>query len=262
MDLFYILLVIILLGGFLLLYMYRQAFGNRVLKHELHFKDFPEGFGSVTIFFISDIHKRIISDRIIAQAKGQADLVIIGGDLVEKGVELDRVSANIDKLKMIAPVFFVWGNNDYEFNSHELDSLLFHSGVKMLDNTAVKFESKLGEQLIIMGIDDLSLGKSRLDLAMLDAGNEGFHILVSHNPAIVNKLEPNHKISLVLSGHTHGGQIRIFGFGPYELGGVKKINGTTLLTSNGYGTTQLPLRLGAKSETHLITLLAETATAN
>lgn len=255
MDFIYFLLAILFFGGFLLFYMYRQAFGDRVLKQELRFKDFPPSFGSVTIFFISDIHKRIISDSVIDEAKGKADLVIIGGDLAEKGVELAQVSANIDKLKTIAPVFFVWGNNDYEFNSHELDSLLFHSGVKMLDNTAVKFESRSGDTLFILGIDDLSLGKSRLDLAMQDAEPNGFHILVSHNPAIVNRLEPGHTISLVLSGHTHGGQIRILGFGPYELGGVKKKNGTTLLTSNGYGTTAVPLRLGARAETHLITLL-------
>ena len=257
MVLIYFMVVIILVGGFLLLYMYRQAFGNRVLKQELRFKEFPDSFGSVTIFFISDIHKRIISDTVIGEAKGKADIVIIGGDLVEKGVKLERVSVNIEKLKTVAPVFFIWGNNDYEFDSHKLDSLLFHSGVKMLDNTAVKFESVAGDTLMVLGIDDLSLGKSRLDLAMQDAGDAGFHILVSHNPAIVNSLPPDHKIRLVLSGHTHGGQIRIFGFGPYELGGVKKINGTTLLTSNGYGTTSVPLRLGAKSETHLITLLPE-----
>ncbi|MGA9225703.1 MAG: metallophosphoesterase [Mesobacillus sp.] len=255
MVLIYFLLAILILGGFLLLYMYRQAFGDRVLKHELRFKEFPASFGSVTIFFISDVHKRIISDSVIEEAKGKADLVIIGGDLAEKGVDLGQVAINIEKLKSIAPVFFVWGNNDYDFNSHELDSLLFHSGVKMLDNTAVKFESKTGDTLFILGIDDLSLGKSRLDLAMQDAEPNGFHILVSHNPAIVNRLEPGHNIRLVLSGHTHGGQIRILGFGPYELGGIKKKNGTTLITSNGYGTTAVPLRLGARAETHLITLL-------
>jgi uncharacterized protein len=257
MYLILVLLVILFIGGLLLLYMYKQAFGDRVLKQEFRFKEFPASFGSVTIFFISDVHKRIISDSVIAEAKGNTDIVIIGGDLAEKGVELEQISANIDKLKTIAPVFFVWGNNDYEFNSHEMDQLLFHKGVKMLDNTAVKFESRDGDPLFILGIDDFGLGKSRLDLAMQDAGQFGFQILVSHNPAIVNQLEHNHKISLVLSGHTHGGQIRILGFGPYELGSVKKINGTTLLTSNGYGTTALPLRLGAKAETHLITLLPE-----
>jgi uncharacterized protein len=257
MDFIYFILGMLLIGSFLLLYMYRQAFADRVLEQEIQLKGFPESFGSVKIFFISDIHKRVIHDSIINEVKGRADLVIVGGDLAEKGVPLERVSANIEKLKLVAPVFFVWGNNDYEFNSHELDSLLYHMGVKVLDNTAVKFESGAGDVLHILGIDDLSLGKSRLDLAMGDADEEGFRILVSHNPAIANILKPDYKISLVLSGHTHGGQIRIFGFGPYELGGIKKKNGATVLTSNGYGTTGIPLRLGARAETHLITLVAD-----
>lgn len=258
MYLIYLLLALLLIGAILLLYMYRQAFTDRVLEQELRLPDFPSSFGSVKIFFISDIHKRIISDSIINEVKGKADMVIIGGDLAEKGVSLEQVSTNIEKLKMVAPVFFVWGNNDYEFDSHELDSLLYHTGVKVLDNTAVKFESREGDTLFLLGIDDLSLGKSRLDLAMKDAEPTGFHILVSHNPAIVNRLQPGHRISLILSGHTHGGQIRIFGFGPYELGGITTKNGTTVMTSNGYGTTGVPFRLGARAETHLITLLPET----
>lgn len=262
MEIVYFIIGMLLTGSFLLLYMYRQAFTDRVLKQEIILKDFPSGFGSVKLFFISDIHKRIVSDSIINEVKGKTDLVIIGGDLVEKGVPLERVSANIEKLKTVAPVFFVWGNNDYEFNSHELDSLLYHSGVKVLDNTAVKFESAGGDIMHILGIDDLSLGKSRLDLAVRDAEEKGFRILVSHNPAIANSLKPEYGISLVLSGHTHGGQIRIFGFGPYELGGIKMINGATVLTSNGYGTTGVPLRLGANAETHLITLVPDTGKAD
>lgn len=262
MDFIYLILGMLLIGSFLLLYMYRQAFTDRVLNQEIRLKGFPESFGSVKIFFISDIHKRIIQDSIINEVKGKVDLVFIGGDLAEKGVPLERVSANIEKLKTIAPVFFVWGNNDYEFNSHELDSLLYHLGVKVLDNTAVKFESNTGDVLYVLGIDDLSLGKSRLDLAMRDADEEGFRILVSHNPAIVSSLKPEHNISLVLSGHTHGGQIRIFGFGPYELGGIKMKNGATVLISNGYGTTGVPLRLGARAETHLLTLVADSKTAD
>lgn len=257
MEIIYFLFIILLFGGSLLYYMYRLAFSDRLVESVLRFKDFPAGFGAVRIFFISDIHKRSISDSIISAAKGRADIVIIGGDLAEKGVPLERISANIEKLKTIAPVFFVWGNNDYEFDSHQLDSLLFHSGVKMLDNTAVKFEAGDGSTMVVMGVDDFGLNRSRLDLALQDAGESDFEILVSHNPAIAGALMPGHRIKLVLSGHTHGGQIRIFGFGPYEKGGVKIVNGATVFTSNGYGTTGVPLRLGVKPETHLITVCGE-----
>lgn len=241
-------------GILLLLYMAKEAFANRLLYHTLFFPEFPESFEQVTIFFISDIHRRNVSDKIITKAVGKADIVIIGGDLTEKGVSFNKVKTNILKLKRIAPVFFVWGNNDYEVEPHLLDTILLDCGVKVLANTAVKFESNSGDLFNLLGIDDLAEERDRLDYALQDAEKNGFRVLVSHNPEIIHKIKPENNIHLVLSGHTHGGQIRIFGYGPYEKGGIKKIGNITVFISNGYGTTALPLRLGAKAETHLITI--------
>lgn len=88
--------------------MVREAFLNNVVFHEMTFSDFPESFKQVSIFFISDIHKRLISDTIISTVSGKADIVIIGGDLTEKGVPMDRVKKNLNKLKSLGPVYFVW----------------------------------------------------------------------------------------------------------------------------------------------------------
>ena len=52
--------------------------------------------------------------RIIVQVQGKGRLVIIGGDLAESGVPLQRIKENILKLKKLGPIFFVWGNNDHE----------------------------------------------------------------------------------------------------------------------------------------------------
>ncbi|WP_409301428.1 metallophosphoesterase [Peribacillus sp. SCS-155] len=249
-----ILAVIILSGLLFIGFMIRNAFLNRVIDHDLFFDEFPESFGTLTIFFISDIHKRSISDQIIQEAKGKADLVVVGGDLTEKKVPLDRVEQNVLKLKQIGPVYFVWGNNDYEADYHMLDAILLKNGVKILDNTAVVFESGQGEKISLLGIDDLGLERDRLDLAVADADEESFRILISHNPAIIHKAGVNHEIPLILSGHTHGGQIRFFGIGPYSLGGIRKRQNSVQLVSNGYGTTTLPFRLGALPETHIITL--------
>ncbi|MFJ5715704.1 metallophosphoesterase [Neobacillus sp. NPDC093127] len=247
-------IVLFIIGGSLLLYMLREAFLNDVTKHELFFSDFPDTFGSVSLFFISDIHRRTISDKIINGVKEKADIVVIGGDLTEKGVPFERVKANLLKLKQIGPVYFVWGNNDYEVDYHQLDAILLETGIKVLDNTAVTFESEQGEKLSLLGVDDLNQNRDRLDLALLDAEAGSFKILASHYPSITKKIHPEHEIRLVLSGHTHGGQIHIFGYSPQKRGCIKKLRNTVLLISNGYGTTSLPLRLGAPAETHLITL--------
>lgn len=247
-------LIVLFLGICLLLFMLREAFLNNIVKNELSFLDFPESFGKVSIFFISDIHRRVISEKIINSIKGKADIIIIGGDLTEKGVPTSRVKDNLNKLKSVGPVYFVWGNNDYEVDYHELDALFLEMGVKVLDNTAVTFESADGEKLCVLGVDDLNQERDRIDLALADAENDSFKILVSHYPQIADKILAEHGISLVLCGHTHGGQIHIFGYSPFERGSVKKLANTTLFISNGFGTTTLPLRLGAPSECHLITL--------
>lgn len=248
-------LLVLAAGGCLLLYrMLLEAFLNKVVTHEITFPDFPQSFGRVSLFFISDIHRRTISDKIIAEVSGKADFVVIGGDLTEKGVPMDKVKANIEKLKQIGPIYFVWGNNDYEVDFHELDAVLLESGVKTLDNTAVTFESDTGEKFSLLGVDDLNQGRDRLDLALSDSESNSFKILACHYPSISEKILPENNIKLVLSGHTHGGQIHLFGYSPYKRGELKRLENTTLLVSNGYGTTAIPLRLGAPAECHLITL--------
>ncbi|WP_374723259.1 metallophosphoesterase [Peribacillus tepidiphilus] len=247
-----LLLFFILIVFSILVYMWRIAKSDRIIEHHLQFPSFPESFGKLTIFFISDIHKRVVGEKIIQAAKEKADIVVIGGDLAEKGVPFSRIKENLGRLKEIGPMYFVWGNNDYEIDYHLLDATLLDFGVKILDNTSVTFESYQGDKVCLLGIDYLGANRDNIDLAVMDSAPNSFRILVSHDPSIVRKINPEHSIDLVLSGHTHGGQIRLLGMGPYELGKVTVENGLTLLVSNGYGTTLVPFRLEAKPETHLI----------
>lgn len=242
-----------LFGAGLLLYMYEQAKQENIVEQTLAFPEFPESFGKVRIFFISDIHRRKIDSEFIERIKN-IDLVVIGGDLTEKNVAFEQVAENVKQLKKIGLVFFVWGNNDYEVEHHELDSLLLHNGVKILDNKSYLFESDAGDMLEILGVDDLVHERDRLEVALEETNEHSFKILVSHEPEIVEKFTDKEGISLVLSGHTHGGQIRIFGFGPHEKGRITQLPYTTLLVSNGFGTSLVPLRLGAPPETHILTI--------
>ncbi|WP_071459995.1 metallophosphoesterase [Bacillus massilinigeriensis] len=249
-----VLLLLFLLILTLLIHMYREAFSDKVFEMEIALTNFPAQFGEIKIFFISDIHRRKISDTIISKVAGKAEIVLIGGDLAEKGVSYARIEENIRKLKEIGPVYFIWGNNDYEIDPHELDALLLSMGVKILDNTAVIFESAEGETIALLGVDDITAGRCQLHYAIEDAGNASFKILACHNPAILDSIIEEHGIGLVLSGHTHGGQIRLFGIGPYKKGGFRQVGSTPIFTSNGYGTSLLPLRLGARAETHILTI--------
>src|SRR5690606_31121416 len=93
-----------------------------------------------------------------------------------------------------------------------------------------------------------------LTIAFSNSNRTTFNIVVCHNPKILSKINDNHPIDLLLCGHTHGGQINFFGKGIYPLGKVYQLPKYDVLISNGYGTTKLPFRFCAKSETHLITL--------
>lgn len=81
---------IFLLAAFtLLLYMYIEAHRNRVSLDTIKIDRLPGSFKNFKIFFISDIHRRTITKKLIEKAE-KADIVIIGGDLVEKGVPMDK----------------------------------------------------------------------------------------------------------------------------------------------------------------------------
>jgi predicted MPP superfamily phosphohydrolase len=246
-------LIVSIIGLLLLGYMWWEAHSNTINLVELSLPELPDTFNELKVFFISDIHRRTINRKLIDQVTvHNPDILIICGDLTERGVPTDRVEHNVKKLAKITPAYFVWGNNDYEVNYRQLDILLRENRVTVLDNTAATFEAN-SETLVLIGVDDTTVGRDQLNLAMKDA-SEGFRILLSHNPDIVEKIRPEYNIQLVLSGHTHGGQIRLFGWGIREKGGLKYSDGIPIYISNGYGTTTIPLRLGAPSETNLFVL--------
>lgn len=212
-------LVILILILLLIFYMFKEASLNQVLHQTITFPDYPAGFKDMKIFFISDIHRRKVQEAMISNLEKQADLVIIGGDLLEKGVPVSRVEYNLQLLKRIGPLFFVWGNNDYEVEESKLLKILKEYQVRVLRNESVIFRAPNGDSIAILGIDDLSQENDRLDLALHGTEFADFKLLISHNPDIIAKMSEEDNISFVMSGHTHGGQIQVFGFTPYRKGG-------------------------------------------
>jgi predicted MPP superfamily phosphohydrolase len=227
---------------------------NHLTKHTLLFDHFPSSFDTLNIFFISDIHRRKISNKLLNKLPPSINLVVIGGDITEAGVPFHRVEYNLKLLKQIAPIYFVFGNNDYEVGKEELEHILTKHGVTILKNSSASLISKTGEKLLLLGVEDMSEERDRLDLALEHSPEGDFKILISHNPEIYKTILKTDGISLILSGHTHGGQIRLLGFGLYKKGKIHFLKKATLLVSNGYGTSGIPLRLGAPAEAHFIQL--------
>lgn len=261
------LLIIFLTVLLLLAYMYLSSYRYRINRISIYFDRLPDGFVGTKFFFISDIHRRKVKEELINEIKKkeQVDLVLIGGDLAEKGVPLSRVKENLRLLRSIAPAYFVWGNHDEEVDTKYLDVIFQQENVKVLNNESVRLESYEGDIMWLLGVEDVCRKKDKLEWAIRDTQDEeGFRILLSHVPTIVRKINPHHKIDLVLSGHTHGGQICLPWIGAITAGvgqyfpkmysGLYHLGHTKLLISNGYGTSHFPLRFLCPPEVVVIEL--------
>jgi predicted MPP superfamily phosphohydrolase len=264
----------------LLIWMATEAFRVRVRREEIAFARLPASFEGTRIFFISDLHRRTLPDGLIAEveAAGGADVVLLGGDIREKGVPLKRTRSNMRKLLAIAPVYAVYGNHDFG-DSRELDVMLHEEGVHVLVNESVFLEQRDGSAIRLAGVDDPKYGKVDLERTFAFApdthpaagrSEELFTILLAHDPIIARSRERLEQADLILSGHTHGGQIVLPLCGPvyrsdsvngfrrgwFDLDQHKTTGGRIprLFVSCGFGTSQIPLRLGAPAESHLIIL--------
>jgi uncharacterized protein len=229
----------------LLCYMFMRARLTKVLVHDIAFF---ENNLSKRLLFVSDLHKRKISKNDIKKVS-HVDLVLIGGDITEKAADNGTLLYNLRILTAKAPVYFVWGNNDYE-KRKKLQEYLVSFHVHQLNNQNVIFEK---EGWSIAGVEDLNFHFHNIKEALNGSLNPT--LLLCHDPEIIKEADRYTNIKLILSGHTHGGQIRIGKFSPAPKGGLKKYQNMTHLTSNGYGTTRLPLRLGAPPQLHLINLI-------
>ncbi|WP_051286832.1 metallophosphoesterase [Paenibacillus taiwanensis] len=254
----------------LILHMRRVARLFQVTEEIVWLSKLPSSLDGLRLFFISDLHRRKLTEEHITQIKmhEQAQLVIIGGDVTERDAPVEDAINNVLKLRSLGATVMVHGNHDHKGDTRKLDAELSAHGIKLLDNEAMRCEQGDGTMWIV-GVDDLTTGKTNLDWALESPRNEPHCcILISHDPAIIRSNIPD-MVELVIAGHTHGGQILLPGYGPIKtsafyrkyLAGWYSINRSShdamplkLFISRGFGTSHLPLRLGSAPEAHFITL--------
>ena len=253
-----------------------EAYRCRVIREEVQLKRLPASFDGLRLLFISDIHRRSIPERLVNAIveAGGADMVCIGGDLKEGGVPLERSRANVRMLSRIGPVYAVYGNHDYDEPIEQLDALLREEGVHPLVNEFVQVTRPDGSHIKLCGLDDPITGRARLTQALHNGQGNGeapFTLLLSHDPNILSRLN-GAEVDLILAGHTHGGQITLPIYGPllrspeiltYVSGWHTAVNEhsslkTRLYVSTGFGTSKLPIRLGAPAEARLFILRSAT----
>lgn len=226
-------------------YMVKQAFENNVQQHIINTDGMDE---TIRLFFISDTHARKINERMIASINQPVDFVIIGGDFIDKRTSKKIIKENMQLLKTLGPVYFVWGNNDREQGESELRQLFKAYDIKIIENEAIAIKSNNNVKISAVDYQFTSSGIEQV----FNECEQQTTIFIAHNPLVFSKIHAKFKPLLSMGAHLHGGQIRFGKFGIQPPGYFAEQDGRFELVSNGYGTTLVPLRLGAKPECHLI----------
>ncbi len=263
-----ILLAIFLLLAAFIAYGVFEARGIRVNATRFSGRDVPAAFSQKKIVFASDFHcgiffdeKRMIQtvDAINAQTP---DIVILGGDYVD--YDKRYIPSCIGALKNIRAkygVYGILGNHDYMVGVAAVKNALKNASVAVLDNRGVWIEGG-GSRIRIGGVDDYIRGHAVLEPVLAETNESDLVVLAAHNPAFVKNIT-NNGIDLVLSGHTHGGQVTFFGlwapffhfkYGQRYRASVFEAANATVIVSNGVGTTYVPIRFFAEPEINVIEL--------
>lgn len=247
---FELFVVVIILVLIFFLFMLKQASENNVLYHDVPLDGERE---QATLFFISDVHLRKINEGMIENINAKMDAVIIGGDFCDKRTPIERIYDNVQVLQKLGPVYFVWGNNDREVGETRLREIFKETNVTIIENDAVLLPT-LSNRCWLSAIDDTSSSNVHYEWAFESCRKGDNVVFISHNPEVFPTVRSKYHTDLMMGGHLHGGQIR---FGPYGIhphGSFSMREAVATLISNGYGTTMLPLRLGAKPQCHVVNL--------
>lgn len=234
----------------------------------------PSEFQGFRIVQISDIHHSPFLDEAeIAEAvrlanKLQPDLIALTGDYVSHSREyIAGCAGALGMLHATNGVFAVLGNHDHWTDGEMMELALKAQGITVLSNRSVLIERD-GASICLMGIDDITVKRDNLELALLGTSREEVRILLAHNPAIIREAA-RAGIDLVISGHTHGGQINWRLLTGREdrktarwlrrpsrrlMRGYARFGDTQLYVNRGLGTVVVPLRYGCPPEITVLEL--------
>ncbi len=190
----------------------------------------------------------------------RADLIVVTGDIIDRAVpaaELEKIADLLGQLEARLGVYAVLGNHDYFYRSPDvsvrgLQRRLEARGIRVLVNE----NERVRDDLWLAGIDDLWLGSPNLGYTLRGLPPSAASVLLSHNPDILATVPAS--VGLTLSGHTHGGQVRVPGlrtlfnvsnYGErFQRGWVKGFQGAQGYVSRGLGVGGLPLRIFCPAE--------------
>jgi predicted MPP superfamily phosphohydrolase len=250
--------------------MARAAFAEpyqlAVERHVVALPRLPRELDGLRVVQLSDIHHSPFTgreqvERAVEVANSlQPDIIALTGDYISHEREYIQPCAEmLGRLRARRGVYAVLGNHDNWVDAPLITDLFRAEGIRVLVNEGMRFEDR-GASFWLAGVDDTMVGLEDLPLALAGSREDELKLLLAHNPIILRRAA-RAGVDLVLSGHTHGGQVtwrsersasgrvrrRI-------LRGLGRRGNTQIYVTRGLGTVVLPLRYGCLPEVSLLQL--------
>lgn len=235
----------------------------------------PEAFEGFKIAHVSDLHNAVFgrkNEKLLSLIRAaEPDIIAITGDLIDsRHTDIDSALAFVEAAAEIAPVYYVTGNHESRLDFDEIEPRLTAAGARVLRNEAEDI-GRGGERIRLAGIDDPSFirtggtseERAAAELEQLGDGGGTFTVLLAHRPELV-EVYAEYGAGLVLSGHAHGGQVRLpllgglyapgQGLLPEYDSGLYSLGETQMVVSRGLGNSVAPLRVNNRPELVIVTL--------
>lgn len=263
--------ILVGVGGLATGYGFWEASQIRIRRQTIILPRLPKAFVGKTIVLLADFHhgpfvgldfiRRAVS---LAQSlKGDAYALV--GDFAHAGTNMaEQLPPCLDVLSRLeAPlgVFAVPGNHDIQHGRQVYSDVVRTMPLTDLTNRAIRL-SIGSETLWLAGVDDLWWGKPDLSAALCGVPTGAAVVLLSHNPDFA-EVNPDVRVDLILSGHTHGGQVYVPAVGtpwmPSRFGdkyraGLVQGPASKVFVSRGLGESGVPLRLNCPPEINVLEL--------
>jgi len=260
-----------LLGGLVAGYASQiEPYWPEIVRLTLSLPNLPRQFDGLTLVQISDVHAGSpfpLSSlcRAVKQINALgADIIVITGDQFQNAPHEAQMCAEaLAALRAPLGVYMVLGNHERRIDPRWGEKPFHRSEFRLLCNAAHPLYVD-GASLWLIGVDDVLMRLGDLALARRDVPPEACKILLVHEPDFADHVVEtmDGPIDLQLSGHTHGGQVRLPGVGPLLLPvlgrkypmGLYRLNGMWLYTNRGLGVASPSVRLFCRPEITLFTL--------
>jgi uncharacterized protein len=188
----------------------------RLARRRVPVPGLPPEFAGLRMLHLSDLHVGAThcGGRHVAAAGAAlpADIVIVTGDLVHGTRHVQRCADLLGAIRAPLGTWVALGNHDYSYRHCKVDTAallaaLEARGVRVLRNSAAPIHWR-GGTLWLAGVDDPHRRKHDVAAALAAVPPDACTLLLAHSPDVLSDLPPS-RVALVLTGHTHGGQIRL-----------------------------------------------------